>query len=67
MLSSKDLLLADLTHAERLRQVEDGRRAHQAVVGDRRLAGGRWWVRGWRRRSLLPGTHVADLAAATRA
>ena len=67
MLSPKDLLLADITHAERLRRVEHGRLARQAApVDQRRPAGGRWWVRGWRRGQAVPGAHGAGLAA-TRA
>ena len=67
MLSPKDLLLADITYAERLRQAEHGRLARQAATFDqRRPAGGRWWVRGWRRGHAVPGAHGADLAA-TRA
>ena len=66
MLVPKDLLLADVVHAERLHRAEQARLAHQAAADHRRPAGGRWWVRGWRRGRPWPGAHVADLAA-TRA
>ena len=64
MISSKDLLLADVTHAERLRQAEHAQLVHEAAgAGRRPPAAGRWWLRAWRRDRGLAGARSPELAA----
>ena len=64
MISSKDLLLADVTHAERLRQAEHAQVVQAAARAARRpRAAGRWWRRVWRRDRGLEGVPVLELAA----
>ena len=63
MISSKDVLLADVTHAERLRQAEHAYLVQEAAATGRRPpAGGRWWLRVWRRDRGLAGVPVPELA-----
>ena len=57
MISSKDVLLADVTHTERLRQAEHAHLVAEAV------SAGRWWRRVWRRDRGLTGVPVPELAA----
>jgi hypothetical protein len=64
MISSKDMLLADVIHAERLRQAEHAQLVQQAVRARRRpLAAGWWWL--WLRRGGrgLAGTPIPAPAA----
>ena len=64
MISSKDVLLADVTHAERLRQAEHAQLVEEAVsAGHRPAAAGRWWRRVWRRERGLAAVPVPELAA----
>ena len=64
MIASKDLLLADVTHAERLRQAEHAQVVQAAASAGRRpLAASRWWLRVWRRGRGLAGGPVPELAA----
>ncbi len=64
MISSKDLLLADVTHAERLRQAEHAQLVQEAVSAGRRpVAADRWWRRVWRRDRGPAAMPVPELAA----
>ncbi len=64
MISSKDVLLADVTHADRLRQAEHAQLVAEAVSAGRRPpAAGQWWRRVWRRDRGLAGARSPELAA----
>ena len=64
MISSKDVLLADVTHAERLRQAEHAQVVQAAArAGRHPPAAGRRWRRAWRRGRGLAGARHPELAA----